>query len=398
MDSILLYILEANVLLVLLTILYFLIRNQLSFVQRRYALLGAPALVLMVFAFKFSSLNLQAAVYHVPVYVLDAVTVSAQTTPDTHLFYPTLMQIYWLGVGSVLLFLILRVTRILIKLRRVKAEHSQGLRIVRIENETCFSFLNYVQLNPALSASEQEVILQHEQIHFAKRHSFDILAIEIMQSFCWFNPCMILLKKELIDVHEFEVDQIMYNKHHTGYMEFLLAYSLGTNSNPDLLTNQFYAKNKLIKRLHCMKTKTKNRWAFALALPLVAGAFALISWTMDEHSPQLNAVSGTNRLIENDVEKMPEFKGGQEALINYLGTNIVYPKSAQENKVEGSVYISFVVESTGKISKCSVKRGVHTDLDNEALRVVSAMPDWIPGEKNGKPVNVEMVLPISFKL
>ncbi len=98
------------------------------------------------------------------------------------------------------------------------------------------------------------------------------------------------------------------------------------------------------------------------------------------------------------VEQMPTFPGGQEALQNYLATTLKYPKDAQEKGIEGKVFISFVVEADGKVTRAKIIRGLGGTCDAEALRVVQAMPSWTPGRQNGKPVAVQFNLPINFKL
>ncbi len=98
------------------------------------------------------------------------------------------------------------------------------------------------------------------------------------------------------------------------------------------------------------------------------------------------------------VEQMPSFPGGPSALMQYLSDNIKYPVVAQENGVQGRVVVSFVVERDGSITDVRVVRSVDPSLDREATRVVSAMPNWIPGKQNGSAVRVKYNVPVSFKL
>lgn len=99
------------------------------------------------------------------------------------------------------------------------------------------------------------------------------------------------------------------------------------------------------------------------------------------------------------VKTMPEFKGGFNAMVQFLLSNIKYPDEAKQNNISGTVFVSFIVEKNGKIRNVSVLKGVDPLLDAEALRVVSMMPDWTPGyDDNGKAVNVKFNLPIKFNL
>lgn len=94
----------------------------------------------------------------------------------------------------------------------------------------------------------------------------------------------------------------------------------------------------------------------------------------------------------------PVFPGGMEAMSAWLRKHVRYPKRAWKQKVEGTVYVKFVVCSDGKVRFAEVLRGVHKDLDKEALRAVAHMPDWLPGRKEGRAVNCRYTLPVAFKL
>lgn len=98
------------------------------------------------------------------------------------------------------------------------------------------------------------------------------------------------------------------------------------------------------------------------------------------------------------VEDMPEFPGGEDSMRKFIAANLVYPDSALKNKIEGKVYIKFVVNETGKLTDIKVAKAVGWGFDEEALRVIKSMPDWKPGKQRNKPVKVSYVLPIKFSL
>lgn len=98
------------------------------------------------------------------------------------------------------------------------------------------------------------------------------------------------------------------------------------------------------------------------------------------------------------VDQMPEYPGGLTALMNYLRANIRYPEAAQKAGIEGRVIVSFIVEPNGSVSNVEIVRGVDSDLDQEALRVVRQMPKWKPGKQDGSTVRVKFHLPIKFML
>ena len=98
------------------------------------------------------------------------------------------------------------------------------------------------------------------------------------------------------------------------------------------------------------------------------------------------------------VEQMPQFPGGNEAMLKYIASNLRYPTIAQENGIQGKVYVRFVIDKNGKISHAEVLRGLDSTCDKEAIRVILSMPQWIPGKQNGKTVPVVFTVPVHFKL
>lgn len=98
------------------------------------------------------------------------------------------------------------------------------------------------------------------------------------------------------------------------------------------------------------------------------------------------------------VEQQPEFRGGMMALSQYLKRNLRYPTEAQRSKVQGRVFVQFVVTEMGDIRELRILKGIGFGCDEEAVRVVSQMPKWTSGKQNGKPVSVQYNLPIQFSL
>lgn len=98
------------------------------------------------------------------------------------------------------------------------------------------------------------------------------------------------------------------------------------------------------------------------------------------------------------VEESPSFPGGDEARIRFLTENIKYPQIARESSISGTVYVTFVVEKNGNVTDVRVLRGIGGGCDEEAVRVIKAMPNWSPGKQRGKPVRVQFNMPIKFTL
>lgn len=129
---------------------------------------------------------------------------------------------------------------------------------------------------------------------------------------------------------------------------------------------------------------------------------------MDTEMSQDDIVDFSNMVFEEEtrdegeifmiVEEMPEFPGGTEALQKYLAQSVRFPVIAQENGIQGRVYIQFVINQNGEVTNATILRGVDPSLDREALRVVEAMPKWKPGKQRNRPVRVSYTVPINFVL
>ena len=102
--------------------------------------------------------------------------------------------------------------------------------------------------------------------------------------------------------------------------------------------------------------------------------------------------------VFQSVEQMPQFSGGEVALMKFLQSHINYPPMAAENNVQGRVVVQFVVDKTGRVGEVIIARSVDKDLDKEAVRVCKSLPKFTPGRQNGQPVSVWYTLPVTFKL
>lgn len=123
-----------------------------------------------------------------------------------------------------------------------------------------------------------------------------------------------------------------------------------------------------------------------------------INFKLDGENSDVENTEDEEVMIFRAVEDMPEFPGGEKALWNYFAENVQYPKSAQENKVQGKVFVSFVIAKDGSVQNAKVVRSVNPAIDKEALRVINSMPKWTPGAQRGTKVNVQFTMPINFEL
>lgn len=108
--------------------------------------------------------------------------------------------------------------------------------------------------------------------------------------------------------------------------------------------------------------------------------------------------TGTEKKVYKVVEEMPEYPGGTLEFRKFIAKNVKYPKEARKAGVSGKVYVQFIVTKEGNVEDVTVIRGVNKALNEEAVRVVSALPKWKPGLQKGKAVNVQYTIPINFAL
>lgn len=145
-----------------------------------------------------------------------------------------------------------------------------------------------------------------------------------------------------------------------------------------------------------MKTKKENVSGLWMRLLTTLSVLAILLMANMTVMAQEKKASDNN--IYDAPEVMPEYPGGMQAMMNFIGENVKYPEDAMEKNISGKVFVSFVVEKDGSVSEAKVVKGVCESIDNEAIRVVNAMPKWTPGKMDGKNVRVKYTLPFTFKL
>ncbi|KAF5029122.1 hypothetical protein DSECCO2_651920 [anaerobic digester metagenome] len=281
------------------------------------------------------------------------------------------------------------------------------------ENEQAFSFFNmiFIPQNQMFTA-----ISLHEEQHARLHHSADLILSGILSVLFWINPLYWLLSKELRSIHEFQADRAVIDKgtDMVQYQQILLSAAVG--HYPGLPVSQL--RPSFIKtRIIIMKQNKKFRKTAIRLIPALMLAVGALWFTgcgsksntddkaaKDSTSTEVTASESQTSTetasgeVFETAEVMPEYPGGNEAMSAFMVKNIKYPEAAKSKGVQGTVYISFVVGSDGKVTDVEVQKSVAPDLDAEALRVVKMMPDWKPAENKGKPVAVNMTLPVTFKL
>lgn len=156
------------------------------------------------------------------------------------------------------------------------------------------------------------------------------------------------------------------------------------------------------------KTLAKRIFKLLLFVPLVF-VFLLPVNAQSENVPSAISTDSLKKIkpdmqqpdkdwVYEEVEKKPQFPGGENVLLNHIGRHLRYPNLSQERGIQGTIIVRFVVDKSGKVRDATILKGLDSAINKEGLRVVSTLPDWTPGEQKGEKVSVYYVLPIKFKL
>jgi TonB family protein len=190
------------------------------------------------------------------------------------------LLIYALGVLFMLVRLGVRLWQISQTIRSGERLRSGNYILVRASNESVssFSFLNYLVLSQKDAEPYGEVVLRHELVHIRQRHSWDLLWIELVHVFMWFNPILIFFKRSLKEIHEFIADEQATNGDRFTYARTLAGYAFGVS--PQVLTNNFFDVSQLKNRIAMLTKNRSSRWVlgrYLLALPVVVGLVVLVA-------------------------------------------------------------------------------------------------------------------------
>ncbi len=317
--------------------------------------------------------------------------------------------------GIFLIVLLFKLTNLYAYIQKYPREKLDEVELVLLPaNHSPFSFFHWIFIPGNLKESEYfQKVITHERAHFVLKHSWDVILMETLRLLFWFHPAFYYLKAELQTLHEYDADNYALKKYsRTDYQQALLNFALGAQYLP--VTNPFNVST--IKKRFIMMNKNQHPnlkgqlFRLLLILPFIAGVFFIQSCNLMPDAeevtiPETEELTQAETAAEPDpiftvVEVSPEFPGGQSELMKFLQDNLRYPENAREKGIQGTVFVSFVVEKDGSASEYKLLRGVEngTDLDEEALRVIKMMPDWSPGYQRGEAVRVQYNLPIRFAL
>jgi TonB family protein len=360
-----------------------------------------------------------------------------------------LSMIYIIGVCFLLMRFMVGIYRLNYIFRKAEKIKYQNYILIKTGvKHLPFSFFQYIFWGDfsERDANAQQLILSHEIAHVEQKHSIDVLLLEILNIVFWCSPIIYSYKKSLKAVHEYLADEAVTALCSKKEYGTVLLRQVSSGSSPALV-HPFHSQLKL--RFAMLLKRNSSRWAYlkyALCIPTVLIINVLLQAQTDTDLPTItiDPVGGTKITTYKELrilditdtvttfdpvtfeekvtivkatdsiylkpDKPAEFKGGQEELFKLLAATIKYPKEAKDKGIEGKNVIQFTVLKDGFISVATAKIRKSSGnklLDEETSRLILALqyneseskkPYWIPGEKNGKPVATDFLLPISYKL
>jgi TonB family protein len=459
-NLILIYLVKTSVALALFFGLYLLLCRQDTFlVAKRFYLLAS---LLFSASIPFITVHFSADEKpNIPTSWLSEVVVvpfSSQTHEKAQLFDWQNMLVAVTFLVS--LVLLIRFGLQLFEVFRLKYRHlsrkANGYTVVSISDGKVSPFSFFKWVFAGANAWEQDAgneILQHELVHVTQWHSVDVMLSELFCIVFWWNPVVWLYRREIRINHEYLADRgVLQTGYNPQQYQYLLLQTL-TITNRIPINNHFNISQ--LKQRIAMMNKKKSPWLSAtkylLVMPLAGLLIAgnavkasqikilneiaentAIGKSIQNAQDQDEKIQTKNDLEQAEtassdesktsgnqeknasldeqqketkktkafvgVEQMPQFPGGEMALMDYLSKNIRYPETAAKNGIQGRVTVRFIVDETGAVTDVVVIKGLNPSCDQEAMRVVKAMPKWIPGKQKGEAVPVYYTLPISYRL
>jgi TonB family protein len=330
---------------------------------------------------------------------------AAGAVPAWSLIFITL---YFTVAAFLLLRFLIRLAQISLLVIRNKTRNYKNALIVEIQSgQPPFSFLNFIFMNSGkYEAEEERKIIEHELAHVNQYHTLDLIVLELITIFQWFNPFAWLTRLAVIEVHEYLADEEVIGRGTSISFYQQLLLNIQTEKNFLLPVNNFN-KSLTLNRIKMMTTIKPPAWKKIKILLLFPVVLALV-FMCTKVDEERSALTGQHETVQENVgpeevfhivEEMPDFQGGkQDAFRVYISENLVYPEDAIKNGIEGRVFVQFTVTSDGSVTDAQIVRGAHPSLDKEALRVVRSSPRWEPGKQRGEAVNVAFTFPITFVL
>lgn len=388
------YIILANVYIAIFLGFYMLfLRKETFFQLNRAYLLGSVLLSFSLPVIQAGWLQQTDMARQLKIIYLKPVTILARPVSVAQTWTP-MEVIFLLYISGVAILSIYLLGRLLIVLRIIN----------RADTSAPWSFFRKI----SLGGSSNPLICEHENIHAAQWHTVDVLLMEIVVIINWFNPAVYSLRKQIKNVHEFIADEGALRRGGNKKEYAMLLFSQTFETPINTLVNTFFNQHLLKQRIMMIqrnKSQKKALVKYGCAVPLIASMLILSSAA---NGPAVVSVSDGNPTqtrqkkheepVFTQVEQAPTFPGGMNKFYEFLGHTIKYPAQMKEKKIQGKVFLNFIIEKDGSLSHIKVLREPGYGAGKEAIRAMSLCPKWNPGIQNGRKVRVEYNVPINFAL
>ena len=399
------YLLKSGLLLVVFYIVYkILLENERMFRFNRAYLLMSIAFSLLIPLQLFSIGSVFSN--KIKIIQLGGIMIEANKVVSDKINYSEilvfLLEFIYLFIVAVLVLRFVRnIYSFYIKTKKSKVEILKGQKIVLTKESILpHSFWNAIFVNKVdfKNGKIPVELIAHEKAHLQQKHTLDILFIEFLQILFWFNPMFVLYEKAIKLNHEFLADEAV-NKQFgeiRNYQNLLLDFASHKNT-VTLASNINYLITK--KRL-LMMTKKESTIKMILKISSVAAACVFLLFAFNTEAI---AQTSSNEKVQNEHkdynsnESEPQFPGGMLEFYKFVGKNFKTPTEASVNKIEGKLYVEFMVEKDGSLSEINVVKDLGYGLGDELVRVLKLSPKWNAGIRDGQPVSVLYTLPITIQ-
>lgn len=324
-----------------------------------------------------------------------------------------------IGIATTLLRIIISVISIMRIIRNGK-EVERGDRYILIVTDReidPFSWIKYILISKEDWDGNHTSIIVHEKAHIYKRHSHELMLVNILAAMQWFNPAIWMLRSDLQELHEYEADEAVL-KAGTDIKEYqYLLIKKAVSKSGYSVANSL--NHSIIKKRITMMSKTKSPLKRGLkglyVLPLVCLCLGLQAQTVNEQDKG-KEISANGRKFEldeivivsysnesenesfylNEPENYASFQGeGTRGFTKWIFSKIYRPKGCSH---AGTMKVSFVIGKDGLVNNVRVIESVCEELDAMAVSLIKSSPKWEPATTNGKPVEQCLTIPIRFEI
>ena len=418
MTPFLLYIARAGLYLGLFYAFYLLVMRRTTFFGlNRLLLLAGSYLCLLLPVIRLRTVT--AAGIAQEVSMVGVAWERAVTSPKPFPWPEILLALYVCGAACSLGLYLVSARKVNGLIRRGKKTVLEDCTLVWLENSVRSFRWGRTVVMSRQDLEQNPAIFTHERMHVHYRHTLDLLLFSPIQLLFWWNPLVWIIREELRLLHEYQADEGVLQKgiDATQYQLLLVRKAVG-EQRFSLASGFQHAKLK--NRIAMMLKPTTAgwmRWSYLALIPVLATFMFACNPKKTAETPvpaeesealeslpakaiKLSAEELTGAVPFAMVGVKPSFNGGSaNEFSQWVNSQLKYPQTAINDKVQGRIIMSFTVDTDGSVKDVKVLRGIRQDLDEMALKVVTASPKWEPGRNaEGEAVPVTMVFPVIFQL